>query len=123
MLAQNFLDAFGGPDASDLMKEKTKVDGFTYIWEQAEFEPVTSRILCHIHFKFPDGSKIKRAFTYDWRLWTLPELRELLEEAGFSKSHVYWETLNNKGEPSNNYRIATKGRPDPAWLAYVVALK
>ena len=77
-----FLDAFGGPDASDLTKEKTKIDGFTYIWEQAEFEPVTSRILCHIHFKFPDGSKIKRAFTYDWRLWTLPELRELLDRGG-----------------------------------------
>ncbi len=73
-----FLDAFGGPEASDFTKEKTKIDGFTYVWEQAEFEPVTSRILCHIHFKFPDGSKIKRAFTYDWRLWTLPELRELL---------------------------------------------
>ena len=77
-----FLDAFGGPDASDLTKEKTKIDGFTYVWEQAEFEPVTSRILCHIHFKFPDGSKIKRAFTYDWRLWTLPELRELPDRSG-----------------------------------------
>ena len=77
-----FLDAFGGPDASDLTKEKTKIDGFTYVWEQAEFEPVTGRILCHIHFKFPDGSKLKRAFTYDWRLWTLPELRELLDRSG-----------------------------------------
>src|SRR6185295_18856873 len=37
-----FLDAFGGPEASDLQKEKTKLDGFTYVWDQAEFEPVTS---------------------------------------------------------------------------------
>ena len=44
---------------------------FTYIWDQAEFEPVTGHIVCHIHFKFPDGSKIKNAFSYDWRLWTL----------------------------------------------------
>ena len=38
-----FLDAFGGPDASDLTKEKTKLDGFTYVWEQAEFEPERDR--------------------------------------------------------------------------------
>ena len=30
-----FLDAFGGPEASDLQKEKTKLDGFTYVWDQA----------------------------------------------------------------------------------------
>jgi SAM-dependent methyltransferase len=116
-----FLDAFGGPDASDLCKEATKIDGFTYIWEQAEFEPVTSRILCHIHFKFPDGSKIKRAFTYDWRLWTLPELRELLEEAGFSKSRVYWE--GDDGDGNGIFTEHATGEADLAWIAYIVAEK
>lgn len=118
-----FLDAFGGPDASDLMKEKTKVDGFTYIWEQAEFEPVTSRILCHIHFKFPDGSKIKRAFTYDWRLWTLPELRELLLEAGFASVRVYWEGDDGKGGGNGEFREHATGEADLAWIAYLVAEK
>lgn len=118
-----FLDAFGGPDASDLMKEKTKVDGFTYIWEQAEFEPVTSRILCHIHFKFPDGSKIKRAFTYDWRLWTLPELRELLLEAGFARARVYWEGDDGEGGGNGEFREHATGEADLAWIAYLVAEK
>ena len=77
-----FLDAFGGPDASDLTKEKAKIDGFTYVWEQAEFEPVTGRILCHIHFKFPDGSKIKRAFTYDWRLVDAPRASRAAHGSG-----------------------------------------
>jgi SAM-dependent methyltransferase len=118
-----FLDAFGGPDASDLTKEKTKIGGFTYIWEQAEFEPVTSRILCHIHFKFPDGSKIKRAFTYDWRLWTLPELRELLHEAGFAKVRVYWEGDDGKGGGNGIFREHATGEADLAWIAYIVAEK
>jgi SAM-dependent methyltransferase len=117
------LDAFGGPDASDLMKEKTKVDGFTYVWEQAEFEPVTSRILCHIHFKFPDGSKIKRAFTYDWRLWTLPELRELTLEAGFSNVRVYWEGDDGKGGGNGEFKEHATGEADLAWIAYLVAEK
>jgi hypothetical protein len=118
-----FLDAFGGPDASDLVKEKTKLDGFTYVWEQAEFEPVTSRILCHIHFKFSDGSKIKRAFTYDWRLWTLPELRELLAEAGFSKVRVYWEGDDGAGGGNGVFTEHATGEADPAWIAYLVAEK
>ena len=118
-----FLDAFGGPDASDLTKEKTKINGFTYIWEQAEFEPVTGRILCHIHFKFPDGSKIKRAFTYDWRLWTLPELRELLAEAGFSKVRVYWEGDDGDGGGNGEFKEHATGEADLAWIAYLVAEK
>jgi len=119
-----FLDAFGGPEASDLQKEKTKIDGgFTYIWEQAEFEPVTSRIVCHIHFKFPDGSKIKRAFTYDWRLWTLPELRELLTEAGFSKVRVYWEGDDGDGGGNGEFKEHATGEADLAWIAYLVAEK
>ena len=118
-----FLDAFGGPDASDLQKEKTKLDGFTYVWDQAVFEPVTSRIVCHIHFKFPDGSKIKNAFTYDWRLWTLPELRELLTEAGFAKVRVYWEGTDDEGEGDGVFTEHATGEPDLAWIAYVVAEK
>lgn len=118
-----FLDAFGGPEASDLVKEKTKHDGFTYVWEQAVFEPVTGRILCHIHFKFPDGSKIKRAFTYDWRLWTLPELRELLTEAGYSNVRVYWEGDDGDGGGNGEFKESATGEADLAWIAYLVAEK
>ena len=118
-----FLDAFGGPDAFEVQKEKTKFDGFTYVWEQAEFEPITGRILCYIHFKFPDGSKIKRAFTYDWRLWTLPELRELLTEAGFSKVRVYWEGDDGKGGGDGVFKEHATGEADQAWIAYLIAEK
>ena len=104
-------------------KRRRKIDGFTYVWEQAEFEPVTSRILCHIHFKFPDGSKIKRAFTYDWRLWTLPELRELLAEAGFTKVRVYWEGDDGEGGGNGEFKEHATGVADLAWIAYLVAEK
>jgi len=118
-----FLDAFGGPEASDIQREKTKMDGFTYVWDQAEFEPVTGRIVCHIHFKFPDGSRIKRAFTYDWRLWTLPELRELLIEAGFTKVRVYWEGDDGEGGGNGEFKEHATGEADLAWIAYLVAEK
>jgi len=102
--------------------DKERNPPFRYVWHQASFNPITADVLFHIHFRFPDGSSIEKAFTYDWRLWTLPELLEILDEAGFRERHVYWETLDKDGDPSGNYRRATSGRPDPAWLSYVVAL-
>jgi len=104
-------------------EDKQKNPPFRYVWEEASFNPITHDVLFHIHFRFPDGSALEKAFTYDWRMWTIPEVRELLAEAGFSESHVYWETEDRNGEPSGKYKRETRGRPDPAWLAYVIALK
>jgi SAM-dependent methyltransferase len=118
-----FLDAFGGPDAIEVQKEKTKFDDFTYVWDQAEFQPVTNNMVCHIHFKFPDGSKIKKAFTYDWRMWTLPEIRELLLEAGFSTARIYWEGEDEDGEGNGEFTETDTGTPDLAWVCYIVAEK
>lgn len=118
-----FLDAFGGYEAFEEMKEKTKYDDFTYIWHQARYHPVTGEIVCHIHFKFPDGSKIKKAFTYVWRLWTLPEILEMLTEAGFKNSTVYWEGTDEDGEGDGVFTPETKGEADAGWIAYLVAEK
>ncbi len=119
-----FIDAYGGYESYKTVKEKTKYDNFTYYWHQKKYNPITGDMLCHIHFKFRDGSKMKKAFTYDWRLWTLPELREILQEAGFTKSTVYWEgTDEESGEGNGKYSPTEKGDDDPSWIAYVVAEK
>ncbi len=118
-----FMDLFGGPDSFDVTKEKTKHDGFTYIWEQAEFHPVTNFMRCHIHFKFPDGSKIKKAFSYEWRLYTAPEMRDLLLEAGFRNVTVYWEGEDEDGEGNGEFTPSETGTADLAWIAYIVAEK
>jgi ubiquinone/menaquinone biosynthesis C-methylase UbiE len=120
-----FCDMFGGPEAQEETREKTKHKrhGFTYIWEQAEFHPVTHYMRTHIHFKFKDGSKIKNAFTYEWRLWTPPEIRELLLEAGFRTATVYWEGEDEDGEGNGEFTPDREGEADLAWIAYVVAEK
>ncbi|MDX1430697.1 MAG: class I SAM-dependent methyltransferase, partial [Rhodothermales bacterium] len=118
-----FMDLFGGPEAFEETKEKTKYKGFTYIWEQAEFHPVTNHMKCYIHFKFKDGSRIKKAFTYEWRLYTAPELRDMLLEAGFRKATVYWEGEDEDGEGNGEFTPEDKGEADLAWIAYIVAEK
>jgi SAM-dependent methyltransferase len=116
-----FIDVFGGAEAFNECREKTKYGSFSYVWEQASYEPISGEYVCHIHFRFKDGSKLKRAFSYHWRLWTLPELRDLLVEAGFSRIHVYWEGEDDEGEPSGEYSLVDQGENDPAWITYVVA--
>ena len=120
-----FCDMFGGPEAQEETREKTKhkKHGFSYIWHQETFHPVTHFIRCHIHFKFRDGSKMKKAFTYEWRLWTAPEIREVLAEAGFTKSALYWEGSDEDGEGNGEFAPENKGEADLAWIAYIVAEK
>ena len=117
-----FLDAYGGYESFQVMKEITEYDEFSYIWDQAAYNPINGHCTCKIHFKFKDGSKIKNAFTYDWRLWTLPELTEMLTESGF-KPVVYWEGTDEDGEGNGEYYPATSGEPDAGWIAYIVAEK
>lgn len=118
------IDAHGGPEAIEEMEEETECDGFTYVWDQHFYSPVTGEAKLHIHFRFPDGSEMSRAFSYDWRVWTLPELKEILEEAGFPEVDCYWEGTDEDGESGNGiFRKTRYGTNDPAWVAYLVAAK
>lgn len=119
-----FLDAFGGYDAFRELKEKTKHKGFTYVWDQASYNPISGHMVCYIHFHFKDGSKLKKAFHYEWRLWTLPEVQEILQEAGFSKVTVYWQQWDEEeDEPSGIFEPATDGDADPGWICMISAEK
>lgn len=116
------LDAYGGPEAMEKRKERRRVGGFTYVWEQASYDPISHDASCYIHFEFRDGSKLPRAWGYHWRLWTIAELRDLLAEAGFSGSTVYWEgTEAATNEPNGIFRPRAHAEEDPAWIAYLVA--
>jgi hypothetical protein len=117
------MDIYGGPEAQVLQLEEREQEGFTYVWDQDGFNPITHEIRCLIHFKFDDGSEMKRAFRYDWRLWSIPETRDLLQDVGFRKTLVYWETADADGEPSGVFRPSTQGDDAPAWVAYILAFR
>lgn len=117
-----FLDAYGGYEAFQELKEKTKYKDFTYIWEQYRYNPISGIAKNYIHFKFRDGSRMMKAFSYEWRVWTLPEILEMLTEAGF-RPVVYWEQAGEDGEGNGVYIPETEGDADAGWIAYVVAEK
>jgi len=114
------LDSYGGWEASQPVRERRYIGhGVTYVWDQDQVDPITGSVTNHIHFEFRDGTKLQNAFTYDWRLWTLPELQELLGEAGYSRVQVYWDVAED--DDDMDYRPCLQGENHPGWLAYIVA--
>ncbi len=125
------LDLFGGTECETTALEETELDDepATYIWEQVSFNPIDHHMTCAIHFAFDDGSRLDNAFTYAWRLWSIPEIRELLEEAGFKKVHIYWERFEESDEDSDElegtgeYYATTEAENQESWMIYLVAEK
>lgn len=122
-----FLDIYGGWESMKEQQDRRQVGGrergFRYIWDQASFDPITNHSLCRIHFKLANGRMIRNAFEYDWRLWTIPETRDVLADAGFSRTTVYWEGDDGRGGGNGIFRPRAKGECCPSWIAYLVAEK
>jgi hypothetical protein len=120
-----FLDIYGGWESMKELREKRQIGGkkrgFTYIWDQERFDPINNRTRCHIDFKLRGGRTIKRAFTYDWRLWTIPEARDVLRDAGFRTVTVYWEGDDGRGSGNGVFRPAKVGECCHTFIAYIVA--
>jgi SAM-dependent methyltransferase len=128
------VNAFGGTEAMDRLLETRRIPpgrapdglrmpGFLYQWEHARFNPVTHELLCHMHFKFYDGTAWRRAFSYDWRLWTLPEIREVMREAGFAGTEVHvggWDEVAQRH--TDLYYRRDRFENQTGWLAYVVGI-
>ena len=128
MSAQSIMimDMMGGSqcydeDHTDVRTIKKGKKGFKYYWKQDRFNPITADARFYIGFKFADGSRIKKAFEYNWRFWSVPEVREMLAEAGFSDSHVYWEIEH--GDDQSEWKIRSEAESDPSWICYIVAIK
>ncbi|MEM6730803.1 MAG: class I SAM-dependent methyltransferase [Myxococcota bacterium] len=115
------LDLHGGPEAQIEVEEETDHGEFTYVWDQRAMDALSAEAIRHIHFRFHDGSEMRKAFTYDWRVWTLPEMRDMLIEAGFSSVDVYWEGSDKHGEGNGVFRKVARAENEDSWIAYIVA--
>ena len=126
------LDAFGGTEAMCEGKDNKQIDAlvtrdgvkvpkFSYVWRQARFNPIDHHFVCHIDFKVK-GKAMKKAFSYDWRFWTLAEIRELLMEAGFADTEVHVDDFDDDGESNGIYRRRKRFDNDGVWVAYVIGL-
>lgn len=119
-----FLDLFGGPESMTLLEEETEHKDFSYYWDCDYFNPISHECTFYIHFKVK-GEKRKRrkVFTYNWRMWTIPELKDLLAEAGFKKVYTYWEGDDDDGGGNGEFHKTQEGENCESWVAYLGAVK
>ncbi|MCW5757209.1 MAG: class I SAM-dependent methyltransferase [Phycisphaeraceae bacterium] len=115
------MDCYGGSESLLEQEERRACKGFTYVWDQVHYNPIDATLDTAIHFEFKDGTSIRNAFTYHWRLWTLAELRDVLADAGFARSTVYWEGDDGKGGGDGVFKPAARGDACASWIAYIVA--
>lgn len=116
-----FMDIWGGTESQTEHTDRRRIaGGYTYVWEQRSFDPISFHTDCRIHFEFPNGKKLRNAFVYDWRMWTLPELKDIFAEVGFKDIHVLWETSDANGRGTGIYRRTEKASEEESWIACVV---
>ncbi len=117
------LDIFGGSQCYEANEEETEheEDGFSYFWDQDTLNPTNNHVQFHIHFQRKGEKKRERVFTYDWRFWSIPEIRDILIDAGFQKTTVYWEGTDEDGEGDGEFTPTSEGEECESWVAYIVA--
>lgn len=99
-----------------------------YTWEQREADPTTGMVVNAMHFRTEKGGHIEDelndAFVYHWRLWSVPELRDALMEAGFGSTqvfakmpdaiddegNVYVQPVEDPGDLDENFIVCVVGR-------------
>lgn len=118
-----FLDMFGGWETFKALTERRRCKGYTYVWEQSDINPIDNRATCRIHFDFKRGPMWKNAFIYHWRIWTIPEVQDILKDAGFQNSTIYWEGDTPSGGGNGVFRPQKKAEDCASFVAYIVAPK
>ncbi len=125
------VDLFGGTECYEEIEEESEIEDepATYIWDQHSFNPIDNHMQCYIHYEFDDGSRLEKAFSYAWRLYGIPEIKEIFEEAGYSKVRVYWERFEESDddddelEGTGEYYETTEVENQESWNTYIVAEK
>jgi hypothetical protein len=118
-------DLYGGSDAfttgSKVVKLRRGGRTILYTWEQREADPKSGRVVNAIHFRVR-GRVLRDAFVYDWRLWSIPELSDAMQEAGFSDVSVYDE-LGGAVDHRGRLTVRRAAELSDPFVVYVVGRK
>lgn len=127
------MDLYGGTSSERPLRLQRKFPNFTYVWEQAEFDIIQRKTRISLHFHLQKHQrKIRHAFSYNWRLWTLPEIKDCMEEAGFQSVHFWIREMPDSEEMRSTvglsvgrdvkYQEVASFQQQDSWNAYVVGV-
>ncbi|XP_007015855.2 PREDICTED: uncharacterized protein LOC18590342 [Theobroma cacao] len=127
------MDLYGGTSSEQSLRLQRRFPNFTYTWEQAEFDIIERKTRISLHFHLQkQQKKLHHAFSYSWRLWSLPEIKDCLEEAGFQSVHFWLRKMPDTSEirctegfgigRDVKYEEVKSFQQEDAWNAYIVAV-
>lgn len=117
------LDCFGGTEARTTREERRVEAGVAYVVEQEGFEPLTHEAVFHIHRRRRGEVKRRTVRTYNWRIWTLPELKEALLDAGFDRVRIYWRREPHEEDDFDFTSVEQVAEEPTGWTSYVVGFR
>lgn len=91
-------DTYGGESAfrvGSFVRTHAAAEGSIvhYTWEHRSADPATGMVENAIHFRVVHAGEVvldlPDAFVYRWRLWSIPELRDAMGDAGFTRTSVH----------------------------------
>jgi len=118
------LDLLGGHTAERaglVLARRNLSTGARFRWEQARYDPLARRLRSHLRLLGEGkgaagggkggkgGAEPVATFTYDWRLWTLPDAIELLREAGHSGDVRVWVRRMREDDGGRTVRREEEG--------------
>lgn len=124
-------DLYGGVDAYEtgiLEESRPGPNGeeVHYQWEQCQADAKTGEIVNEMHFfvrvRRAETYSLPRAFRYRWRLWSIPELRDAMRDAGFRATEVHHRFQHAVDDEGQVHALALPdGMPlEDAWFVFVV---
>lgn len=97
----------------------TGIPGY-FRFECLHFNPATHYCVYTIDFLMDDGSHKLGAFTYHWRHWSLPEIREAMHEVGFYNIRTFFDV--SEEDEDSRYEEVEHPYPSEVHSAYVVGV-
>lgn len=95
-----------------------------YTWEQHAADPTTGMVTNLIHFRVERAGviefELEDAFVYEWRLWSIPELRDAMEDAGFSQTLVYTKLADAVDDEGNAYVMPVEDAEEELEGSFIV---
>jgi hypothetical protein len=95
-----------------------------YTWEQHAADPTTGMVTNLIHFRVERAGviefELEDAFVYEWRLWSIPELRDAMVEAGFRETQVYAKLADAVDDEGNAYVMPVEDGEEELEDSYIV---
>jgi hypothetical protein len=119
------VEVFGGTVHTEpgIVDDETRTHGVVHRFHSAALDPVTRGRVYFIDFVDDDGTVLDRAFTYDWRMWTLDELEPLLRAAGFADVSFYVEPRDAAGAPAGEFARVREAPKGERFVCYLVGVK